>query len=463
MEITRNAPATSQHIDIEAASEQQGNSAARRSGSRSPTRESLPGLESLSGSGKNAASSNVFSSKGSSALAALTVEQAPRKSVGYKGEASNAALAAHLKNSFTHASQLDAKMDEMVVKGKFTVKDADTVKVKDTLDLVKYVKGQVQTWLKKPGTEAALHTQATQAFTHKIGKEDLFPGCILVRKESIPESKAHAFSLGLQMVPNLNGIEDNKGDDNCFHIMMWAHDKQNPVKTELDGKGEAEQLEARGGLGTSNTMRVQASSIQDGQYWVYKPTDKNVGDWAAQAGQMWQDVPYSKTILGTSMKPGDKFTKFTEAAKKDILQVASDPFTHTPPQAQPSDGAHFLSMTPKERTPGEICSSVAVRLYQAAHAQIALAKQVEKNQELPTDDEAEAMLEKIVSEFTGLMANNAEGVSPKSVEHFCKVGKTAEGEPQFNFLGVLTVDAKDVLYPEARYDSNNNRIPPASH
>ncbi|AEK64177.1 hypothetical protein [Collimonas fungivorans] len=450
MEVTRSAPATSQHIDTETAAEQQTASAARRSGSRSPTRESLPGLDSLSGSGKKVASSNLFGSKGSSSLPAPATEPAPRKHGSYKGGVSTAALATHLQNAFTNISQLDAKMDEMVAKGKFTVTEADTV-----------IKSQMQTWLKKPGTEAALHTQATQSFTHKIGKEDLFPGCILVRKESIPESKAHAFSLGLQMVPDLNGIENNQGDDNCFHIMMWAHDQHNPVKTELDGKGEAEQLEARGGLGTSNTMRVQASSIQEGQYWVYKPTDRNVGDWAAQAGQMWQDVPYSKTILGTSMKPGDKFTKFTDAAQKDILRVASDPFTHAPPQAQPSDGVHFLSMTPKERTPGEICSSVAVRLYQAAHAQIALANQVEKNQELPTDDEAEAMLEKIVSEFTGLMANNAEGVSPKSVEHFCKVGKTAEGEPQFNFLGVLTVDAKDVLYPEARYDSENNRIPAA--
>ncbi|WP_442783898.1 hypothetical protein [Collimonas fungivorans] len=450
MEVTRSAPATSQHIDTETAAEQQTASAARRSGSRSPTRESLPGLDSFSGSGKKVASSNLFGSKGSSSLPAPATEPAPRKHGSYKGGVSTAALATHLQNAFTNISQLDAKMDEMVAKGKFTVTEADTV-----------IKSQMQTWLKKPGTEAALHTQATQSFTHKIGKEDLFPGCILVRKESIPESKAHAFSLGLQMVPDLNGIENNQGDDNCFHIMMWAHDQHNPVKTELDGKGEAEQLEARGGLGTSNTMRVQASSIQEGQYWVYKPTDRNVGDWAAQAGQMWQDVPYSKTILGTSMKPGDKFTKFTEAAQKDILRVASDPFTHAPPQAQPSDGVHFLSMTPKERTPGEICSSVAVRLYQAAHAQIALANQVEKNQELPTDDEAEAMLEKIVSEFTGLMANNAEGVSPKSVEHFCKVGKTAEGEPQFNFLGVLTVDAKDVLYPEARYDSENNRIPAA--
>ena len=450
MEVTRSAPATSQHIDTETAAEQQTASAARRSGSRSPTRESLPGLDSFSGSGKKVASSNLFGSKGSSSLPAPATEPAPRKHGSYKGGVSTAALATHLQNAFTNISQLDAKMDEMVAKGKFTVTEADTV-----------IKSQMQTWLKKPGTEAALHTQATQSFTHKIGKEDLFPGCILVRKESIPESKAHAFSLGLQMVPDLNGIENNQGDDNCFHIMMWAHDQHNPVKTELDGKGEAEQLEARGGLGTSNTMRVQASSIQEGQYWVYKPTDRNVGDWAAQAGQMWQDVPYSKTILGTSMKPGDKFTKFTDAAQKDILRVASDPFTHAPPQAQPSDGVHFLSMTPKERTPGEICSSVAVRLYQAAHAQIALANQVEKNQELPTDDEAEAMLEKIVSEFTGLMANNAEGVSPKSVEHFCKVGKTAEGEPQFNFLGVLTVDAKDVLYPEARYDSENNRIPAA--
>lgn len=342
---------------------------------------------------------------------------------------------------FIRSFNVPARLDQLAAKG---LAGPDLRVVADA----------VNQWLSQGQGVAALRQQTLDLQNHPLRKADIPVGSILVRKEDFPQTTAQARTLMLQNVEGLNGIAGNTGDPNASHVLLWTAGDGNPVRSRPGQAGTVpEQVEARGG----DHMQIQALAVQPGQYWVYAPKDRNVGDWAAQIGQMWEKVPYSRTSLGTAIKPTDQYTRMTAQARSDLVEVARDPFTASPAHARPAQDGHFESMTGKPRAPGECCSSFIVRLFQVAQAQVDLAQNRESRPgslaraEKMTDQEIDAQLHQSVQNMSGLTANNADGMSPRSVEHFVRTGLDSRGEPQFGFKGVLDVKPQDVPYTEQEH------------
>lgn len=271
-------------------------------------------------------------------------------------------------------------------------------------------------------------------------KGDLQPGDILLRIEEPGESESHRVNVRMQKAPNVNGIQDNKGDPRIVHALIWTKAPNNPGNTEPRGMGEPEVVDARGGIGTVEIRRVQGTALQAGNYKVYRPKDENRGDWSVQIAMMWSDqgnVNYSSATLKKAARYDGELIKFDEKARAAALQVVTDPFTHDPEYAKNPPGIDPLEGN------GDVCSSLPVRTYQASEAQVTAAEKREKGE----DDN----LDKIVAAFTGLMANNPVGVSPMTLEHLLKTGKTADGAQQFEPFGALKVEQDEVLYPEKAF------------
>ncbi len=369
----------------------------------------------------------------------------------------------------------------------------------------------IATWLNASGALAQIQKQQLDLQHRSITKEAMLPGDILLRKESPPQSVAHATTLKFQTTQNLNGIEPNHGDHNIFHVALWIGDKSDRTRDE-----SIEIAEARGGLGTTNAMRVLAHSIQTGQYWVYRahpgyglPQDacNEIREHLAQsmaaisAGPLlgkvssvfaalfaFMEERYSSTALSTSMRADGKFSQLTLQRIQDAIRLAANPsaMSHVGPT---SDSNTFREIRTLEnvgrkdpkgvtRKGGDSCSTLIPRVLQTAALQIAafnaIQKLIEEADGKPLDDEAkEKIASKIaptddgdindffkdlfantLNEIGGLLAKNAEGIAPKTIEHFCR------NEKNFEFVGVLNVASDEVLCEEMRFDKDGNPVKP---
>jgi hypothetical protein len=301
----------------------------------------------------------------------------------------------------------------------------------------------VNNWLNDIDALQQLASQKRDLSLARITLADMRPGDILVRKERLPESIAHAFTLtGKAQGSGFrhNGIENNKGDINSFHVAMWSG-------SDISWK---QIVEARGGLGTTNALRVLEHAIQEGEYFIYRPdplmaaavpgqaprpwldSGDSVGAAAAVIGSMWANVDettgkkalqYSKALLGGSMSEHDMMIRMTEDAKRDAMNVAADPYDMLQqtdresvkaqhlaanPGAAPltdeqadriagerfSENLHYSAVrkpkpardennriipgktVPDVRTGGETCSTFVIRMMQTAILQMAMQKEM---------------------------------------------------------------------------------------
>ena len=285
-------------------------------------------------------------------------------------------------------------------------------------------------------------------------------------------------------------------------ILNTGRETTLPVERMLKQIGEA-----RGGKGTTNAMRVLNHAVQDGDYWIYqdeitdaqqeKSDDVRHGEAVATISEMLEGLTYSATVLGATMYSDDRFRELDSGAKKDIKKNVTDlaarsqlGITHetaryseqrTRENNHAGSGARKKGVT---RVGGESCSSYLVRLSQSAALQMALYKNMEQhvrnfdrdhdldrtaglsddvtkekmklvrskmnekfapNEDGSLNRHVEEFLDQEIEKLTGLADNSAEGVSPRTVEHFCRDQK---------FVGVLTIDRTSVFAAEERFDAD---------
>lgn len=430
----------------------------------------------------------------------------------------------------------------------------------------------VNNWLNDIDALQQIAQQKLERATSPITVMDMRPGDIFVRKEVPPQSMAHSTTLPKQMAgaAEHNGIEKNKGHTNCFHAGQWvngsfpdlirnaAHEcgvRSDEMDTVVEkfvkaiqeavqtGKATTEILdillketdqiaEARGGLGTTNALRVLVHSLQSGEYTVYRPKEMTFtgvradgkdsltaayGDASSVIAEVWANVQpeinktalkYSTAILGGSMLPGGALRERTAAGDQDAINLAANPekmiqeidmysveplnsmstadFKKLPKERQDallsearsnaaaefSENQHYFDTREKDRKGGETCSTFVVRTAQTGTLQMAvqqhifalaadLRNQGFNSQQIsariqadfsPNPDGSMKPLTKAIFDqaldkhFKGLLDNKAEGVSPRTVEHFCK------DESLFEFVGVLTMLPEDVLSKEQNFD-----------
>ena len=257
-------------------------------------------------------------------------------------------------------------------------------------------------------------------------------------------------------------------------------------------------------------MRVLAQSVQEGDYWIYRPlpsitpraeseADANATiSGSATIAQIFAEVrtlaeggktekaavPYSLSMLSGSMRPDNKIIELTESRQLDAAHLAADPEKMA--QAGPTrENAIYEEIRAADgkkggRRPGDICSTFPVRAMQTAMLQAAaqnrlfekVAEYREKGIEEakipgliksefgPADDgtindTVMKIFQAEIDDFQNITNNHAEGVAPRTVEHFCRDKKYWE------FVGVLQVTPEQVIKTEAIYDkSTGNLITP---
>ena len=234
---------------------------------------------------------------------------------------------------------------------------------------------------------------------NRLDKADLSAGDILLLVDQ-PQNTSlthQLIKLG-QRLPTLSPLRRNNGDCKVVHAVMWSKRPNSAAKLDLNGAGESEIVEMRGGTKLSSS----SSAVRQGLYKVYSPIDKNLGDWAAQVGQVWSvegGIPYSKPRSVLSIVRNSNF--------KAAANAASD---HYASQA--------FENQPRFPSKGSFCSHFVLAAYQAAAKNIGV-------------------------ELTGALKVDAQGTSVRTLEHFLK-----EDKQGFEFKGYLKVEPKDVLYQE---------------
>ncbi|KAF1042250.1 MAG: hypothetical protein GAK35_02821 [Herbaspirillum frisingense] len=266
----------------------------------------------------------------------------------------------------------------------------------------------VTNWLQTPVTLRQINQQLFDNHLRAITLLDVRRDDILVRKEIPPQSVAHSGTLPFQEGPINNGILNNKGDTNVFHIAMVTQDppmhlladsmrednidpkstlgkklmqslfseaqkslrlsNPTPVNNALQQYEELKKAvqyaakngvspdperwklddllqatiqigEARGGLGTTNAMRVLLHSLQSGTFHVYRAPDDaafNTRGNASLMTEIWGNVQdlingkktalkYSTSLLGGSMLKEGKLFDLNASRRSDIKHVAGDP------------------------------------------------------------------------------------------------------------------------------------------
>ncbi|WP_229610999.1 hypothetical protein [Pseudomonas syringae] len=230
-----------------------------------------------------------------------------------------------------------------------------------------------------------------------LKKSDLSPGDILILIDQ-PDNTCltHKIIKTGQLIPSMSPLRNNKGDPALVHTVMWSKTQKNPDKLEASGTGEPEVVQMRGGKQQSSL----SGPVQQGLYKVYSPKDKNLGDWAAQIGQMWsadKKIPYSKLkcVLSVVRNSG-----FKSGGKASSEKYGAQAFENSP------------------RISGAFCSHFVLAAYQAAAKQIG-------------------------TPFKGALKVDAEATSVRTLEHSLK--KDDEG---FDFKGYLKIEPEDVIYKE---------------
>ncbi|WP_235668501.1 hypothetical protein [Pseudomonas coronafaciens] len=234
-------------------------------------------------------------------------------------------------------------------------------------------------------------------FNEKLKKADLSPGDILILLDQ-PDNTGltHKIIKTGQLLPSMSLLRNNKGDPALVHAVMWSKTQKNPDKLEANGTGEPEVVQMRGGKQQSSL----SGPVQQGLYKVYSPKNKNLGDWAAQIGQMWsadKKIPYSKLKCVLSVVRDSGFKSGGKAASE---KYGTQAFENLP------------------RIKGAFCSHFVLAAYQAAAKQIG-------------------------APFNGALKVDAEATSVRTLEHYLK--KDSEG---FDFKGYLKIEPEDVIYKE---------------
>ncbi|WP_438869343.1 hypothetical protein [Pseudomonas sp. L1(2025)] len=232
-------------------------------------------------------------------------------------------------------------------------------------------------------------------FNEKLKKADLSAGdiLILIDQPDNTTSTHQIIKIG-QNLPSLSLLRKNTGDPALVHAVMWSKRENNAGRTTANGSGESEIVEMRGG----NQLSSSSGPIRKGMYKVYSPKDKDLGDWAAQVGQVWsaeKKVPYSKSKTVLSVL---RNSSFKEGAKQASENYASQAFENAP------------------KIRGSFCSHFILAAYQAAAA----------NMGIP---------------LSGALKVDAEATSVRTLEHFLKEDKQA-----FEFKGYLKIDPTDLPY-----------------
>lgn len=236
--------------------------------------------------------------------------------------------------------------------------------------------------------------------TCHLVKSDLRPGDILLLIDE-PESKsmtARVVTAG-QALERMSLLRHNKGESNLVHSMLWTKAQGNPGNSEPQGKGEPEIAETRGG----KRLCAQNTALRKGLYRVYRPTDKNAGDWAAQISMVWANdrgaIPYSKSDAALSV-----FRTSTLGSK---AKERADRYTAEAFDSSPAWGAE-----------GSFCSAFILAAYQAA------ARQTGKS-------------------LSGALEVDAQSTSVRTLDHFLK-----RDPGQFTLLGHIRIRPEDVLYQD---------------
>ncbi|MCV4289839.1 hypothetical protein OH708_18125 [Pseudomonas capsici] len=235
----------------------------------------------------------------------------------------------------------------------------------------------------------------TAVFNEKLKKSDLSAGDILILMDQ-PDNTTltHKIIKTGQLLPSLSLLRHNRGDSALVHAVMWSKTPNNPGKVEAKGKGESEIVEMRGGTQLSSS----SGPVQQGLYKVYSPKDKNLGDWAAQIGQVWSEdktIPYSKLKCVLSVV---RNSNFKSGAKDASDKYGDQAFENTP------------------RIQGAFCSHFVLAAYQAA-------------------------AKRTGTPLTGALKTDAEATSVRTLEHFLK-----KDEQGFDFKGYLKIEPQDVIY-----------------
>ncbi|WP_256243843.1 hypothetical protein [Pseudomonas sp. MIACH] len=255
----------------------------------------------------------------------------------------------------------------------------------------------------RPPLKAALAPDALRppeaVCNARLNKADLSAGDILLLMDQ-PQNTAMShrlIKLG-QRLPALSVLRRNGGDAELVHALMWSKRPNNGAKLGPSAEGESEIVEMRGGSKLSSS----SSAVRQGLYKVYSPKDKNLGDWAAQVGQVWSvegGIPYSKPQSALSVLRNSNFKENAAAASERYANQA-------------------FENEPRLLKKGSFCSHFVLAAYQAAAKNIGV-------------------------ELSGALKVDAQGTSVRTLEHFLK-----EDKQGFDFKGYLNVEPQDVLYQE---------------
>ncbi len=178
----------------------------------------------------------------------------------------------------------------------------------------------------------------------KSGSFTLKPGDILLMEDK-PREEFETSHMAIKVGQLLTSHFKPSGSD-MVHAILWAQANEGTVEPEIveaSGKGY-----------------VREGHLRIGTYHVWRCKSENWADWAAQIGMVWADgksIPYgySKSIKSITGKKG-----FGSKGRKRAKKFIEDAFN-------PSTTA-FMDCG------GAFCSQFVLSAYQAAAAQIILAK-----------------------------------------------------------------------------------------
>lgn len=181
----------------------------------------------------------------------------------------------------------------------------------------------------------------------------------IILMEDRPTNDFEASHLAVKVGQFLTSHLKPSGSD-MVHAMIWTQNKVDTVEPELveaSGKGY-----------------VREGHLRWGNYHVWRCLDKNWSDWAAQVGMVWasgKNIPYGyaksvKSVLGRKGFGGDG-----KARAKKFIEAAFDP-----------DAAKKVF----DECEGAFCSQFVMSAYQAAAAQILLAKAAEDGTDIDKEN-----------------------------------------------------------------------------
>lgn len=231
----------------------------------------------------------------------------------------------------------------------------------------------------------------------ELSKSQLAPGDILLYvKPKDSQSLTQKLIQAGQKLPNIHLLK-NTGDPALTHAALWTKAPDNPGKASVEGKGEPEVVEMRGG----KSMSSFSGPVREGFYKVYSPKNENLGDWAAQVGMMWGADKTIQYSVERAAKSVIKDPSFDSKAQEKAKVYEDQAFENDPSFSK--DGA--------------FCSHFVMAAYQAAAG----------NTETPLPDALKV---------------NAKAMSVRALEHFLK-----QDPDNFYLKGTLDVKAEEVLYP----------------